>query len=156
MLSQGRVDGTGGRGFYSGLEETLLHIVDSLHNATVVSDMLLQAEEIFCKSDQNSNQDTNLLVAGVWKPVTNVLSERFPGMFTVGVAAAMHRAFTSLEKFTFELLRVLLGQPNSTPVIGTKNDAVKLAYHRVCRHPDVVAFRNKWKLDLYFQVIMLK
>ena len=159
MLSQGRVDGTGGRGFYSGLGESLGHILESLMAAPGVADLLRLTEGIF--HPVSSNQNTiiykdDILVSGIWKPVTTVLAERYHGMFSVGVAVAMHRAFTALEQFAREIPRTFLLTSDSTGNIGgiNRNSGVTIAYARLCRHPDVVAFRNKWKLDLYFQVTL--
>lgn len=148
------MDGTGGRGFYAGLEEALLHIIEHLGSAPGVRELLLLAEEIFCKHhDSSATEKVDFLVCGVWKPVATVLAERFQGMFSVGVAVAMHRAFTALERFIKEIPRVLLAKEGTET--GDKNfDAmVNASYGRMCRHPEVVGFRNKWKLDLYFQVL---
>lgn len=157
------MDGTGGRGFYTGLDESLQHILEKLAAAPGVSDLLRIAEGIFCPvgaSGVSSYVHKNdFLVAGVWKPVTTVLAERFHGMFSVGVAVAMHRAFTAIEKFTREIPRVFLlnasngnSSSNGGEGRGGGGNSANAAYARLCRHSDVVAFRNKWKLDLYFQV----
>ena len=153
MLSQGRVDGTGGRGFYAGLEEALIHIVNTLSTSSGVSDLLLLAEDIFASSYAGlESEATDFLVNGVWKPVATLLAERFQGMFSVGVAVAMHRAFTALERFVKEIPLVLLAEKKHDAGDKTFESVVEAAYGRICRHPEVVGFRNKWKLDLYFQV----
>lgn len=153
VLSQGRVNGTGGRGFYAGLEEALVHIVATLATAPGVSELIALAEDIFSRPDTGTvPEDSDFLVNGIWKPVATVLVERFQGMFSVGVAVAMHRAFSALEHFTAEIPRVLL--------VGSddKSEAsylmIAAAISRMSRHPEIVGFRNKWKLDLYFQVLL--
>ena len=74
-------------------------------------------------------------------------------MFSVGVAVAMHRAFTALENFIKEIPRVLLARDGAAAGDKYSSVMVNVAYARMCRHPEVVGFRNKWKLDLYFQVL---
>ena len=152
-LSQGRVDGTGGRGYYSGLEESLSHIVENLAAVPGVRDLLMLAEDEFstskskdCIGSAQPGYGNNFLVASVWKPVISILTDRFSGMFTVGVAVAMHRAFMAVERFSFDIPRILLCEDKKV------TDSVKSAYVRLCSDPEVVAFRSKWKLDLYFQV----
>jgi hypothetical protein len=173
------VDSTGGRGFYAGLQDVLMQVLTSLRVAPGVADFLVLAEQVFCdealsdladgKTTHGTNATaTDVLVHGVWKPVAAVLAERFASMLNVGVAVAMHRAYSAVEHFIASLAETLLLYPDD-PVSG-REEQVKLLFNgddsgpsalvsnatsRVLRHADVVAFRNKWKLDIYFQVTAL-
>lgn len=153
VLSQGRVDGTGGRGYFCGLEESLSQLLKNLSEVTGVCDLLQLNEEIYgvvVEETRISNGD--LILNGVWKPISSVLSERFSGMFSVGVATAMHRSFLAFENFMYQLPRLLLCTSHSDE---NKSTLISNAYTRLNQHPDVVAFRNKWKLDIYFQVYFI-
>lgn len=169
LLTQGRVDATGGRGFYAGLQEILMQVLTSLRAASGVADFLVLSEQVFCdETHRNQAQGaavTDVLVHGVWKPVAAVLAERFAGMLSVGVAVAMHRAYSAVEHFIASLAGSLLLPPEGQD--AQRQEKVRLLFggndqgpsnlvasatNRVLRHADVIAFRNKWKLDIYFQV----
>jgi hypothetical protein len=172
LLTQGRVDSTGGRGFYAGLQDVLMQVLASLRATPGVADLLVLSEQVFCDEaladGKAASGATDVLVHGVWKPVAAVLAERFAGMLSVGVAVAMHRAYSAVEHFIASLAETLLLPPEDQ--VSGREDQVQLLFGgddkgplalvsnattRVIRHADVVAFRNKWKLDIYFQVTSL-
>ena len=151
VLTQGRVDGTGGRGFYGGLEESLLHLLGTLRVSPCV--------RVFCSGGDDTTAiattaaaGTDMLLRGIWKPVSTILSEKFPGMFSVGVAMAMHRAYSAVETFLMELPSLLAGDGHSESPVCCDQSGIEAARRRINRSHEVNSFRSKWKLDIYFQV----
>ena len=115
-------------------------------------DVLMISEEICAQNQQpHTGSSTDILLNSIWKPVAAVLSDRFPGMFNVGVAAAMHRAYSAVERFLFDIPRVMLAPANGT-VLQCSAESMEKAAARLLGSAEVSAFRSKWKLDVYFQV----
>ncbi len=129
----------------------MIQLLKNLSEVSGVCDILKLNEVIYGTPDDICVEDTrifdgDLIVNGVWRPISAVLSERFSGMFSVGVATAMHRSFLAFENFLYQLPRLLLCSSDDNESL------ISNAYKRLYSHPDVVGFRCKWKLDIYFQV----
>lgn len=63
----------------------------------------------FNDDNDNSIPVIDLLVMGVWYPVTTHLADKFPNIFSVGIAETLHRAYCAVESFTAELSSLLPG-----------------------------------------------
>lgn len=164
LLTQGKVDGNGGRGSYLGLQPALESLALQVMSALA---MPLQAcEEIYppvplisCDSTSSSgkcdNIDNNqpsqsipnasvpidLIIKGVWIPVTALLKEKFSGMFSVGIAGTLARCYTAVESFT-----LLLHKSDGS---ADRIDSIRRDFST---HPAIQEFHDQWKLDLYLQV----
>jgi hypothetical protein len=109
VLTQGRVDSTGGRGSFSGLKDALNSILSDLKNSLITPFKIAEqiSLSIPTKSDSNlddlyddrneespednerppessqlSTPSIDLLINGVWAPVTSLLAEKFPNIFS--------------------------------------------------------------------------
>ena len=162
LLTQGRVDGNGGRGSYLGLKSALETLASQV--AAALAAPLLACAETFpvtnpsghdgvgASSSGSGNGAINmnkthapvpidLIVNGVWLPVAALLKERFSGMFSVGIAGTLARCYTALEAFVD-----ILKESEVTADIsgGMRRD--------IASHPAIKSFHDCWKLDLYLQV----
>ena len=104
-LSQGRVDGTGGRGSFAGLKESLNSIVADVKFSLLEPFRL--AEEMTSVADDQVLPPVDFLVNGIWYPVTNHLANKFPNIFSVGIADTLYRAYTAVEDFTADISSLL-------------------------------------------------
>jgi len=171
------VDGKGGRGSYSGLEEALQLVLDTLStntNTTATSaagapstpsfllTCLQVGEDILASAPSTEADDTveiattdktdktdkagankrsvDLVVHGVWRPLTELLGERFGDMFSVGIPSTLSHCYRCLTRFVQKLQ--VLCDPAYAEAIG----------RRLHGHPLVTSFFARWKLDLYFQL----
>lgn len=152
LLTQGKVDGSGGRGSYAGLQPALESIASQVMTALV---MPLQAcSETFpvfenqpidnSSSSSNDNppvlRPIDLIIRGVWVPIASILTEKFPGMFSVGIASTLARCYRAVETF----IAVLQTQSDSIT-----NNSIKID---LASHSSVAPFHDNWKLDIYLQV----
>lgn len=104
--------------------------------------LFVACEELYASNDKVNtlSRDIDLIVDGVWGPVASALTERFPGMFTVGIADTFSRCFLALEAFMLSL----------TKVAGPRFQESVLM--RIQFHPKVREFMSKWRLPLYLQL----
>ena len=128
-LTQGRVDGAGGRGSFAGLEAALLAVLSKLDQS--VLSLLATSEALGC----------DLVIGGAWCPVTTLISERFPGMFGVGIASVMATCMKAFEAFNATLGTELLGPDYTTDFM-----------RRLALDSRVIGFRARWNLDLYLKL----
>ena len=150
LFTQGRVDDTGGRGSYLGLKSALELLAVQIMAALVGP--LQTFADTFPGTDINDTSGASssgngsdvsiairarstidLIVRGVWHPVATLLIEKFPGMFSVGIAGTLSRCYTAVEAFV--------------SILDKSYREGDLA-----SHPAVAQFHNNWKLDLYLQV----
>ena len=98
-------------------------------------------------SSLRMSRDIDILVNGVWIPVINILSEKFPGMFSVGIANTFSRCYLSVHSFISALCDMVesLSQFKDQ---GKGKDLVK----RIHNHKETRQFNEKWKFSLYLQV----
>ena len=148
MLTQGRVDGTGGRGSFSGLRESLDNVLSDIRYALLTPFRLAEATNpTLSEDDENCHiPSVDFLVNGIWLPITTHIADKFPNMFTVGIADTMFRAYGAIEGFTANLSRLLLGES------GDEDGSICSVVGRLRFHPSIIAFHSRWKLDLYYQV----
>jgi hypothetical protein len=161
LLTQGRVDGNGGRGSYLGLKSALEALASQV-TAALAMPLIVCAETfpattlkghdgIGASSSGNGNENgsasstsapvpIDLIVNGVWLPVAALLKEKFSGMFSVGIAGTLARCYTALEAFVLILKESEVAADNS----GGIRD--------ISSHPAIKNFHGYWKLDLYLQV----
>lgn len=140
-LTQGRVDGSNGRGSYSCLSEGLEGIVRVLKAA--LQPALEASEEISINFPLNNKcKSIDLIVDGIWIPITSLLVERFPGIFSAGIASTFGRCYSAVDKFN-----------NSLKLISGENWK-KIISDRLEFHPLLIEFHGKWKLELYYQLRM--
>jgi len=155
LLTQGRVDGKGGRGSYSGLEEAFEAILEALCPTSSRSSSpsllthFLRVAETTTSSTTRSTSSTSqegeqvavdLITCGIWKPLADLLQARFADMFSIGIPATLslcYRAHSSV-------LARLAG------AAGPEHTAAVTA--RLKTHALVMGFFKRWKLDLYFQL----
>lgn len=150
LFTQGRVDDTGGRGSYFGLQSALELLAAQVMAALVGP--LQSFADTFPGTDINDTSGASssgngsdvsiavrarpsidLIVRGVWLPVATLLVEKFPGMFSVGIAGTLSRCYMAVEAFVSILDKSYKEGDLSS-------------------HPAVAQFHNSWKLDLYLQV----
>jgi hypothetical protein len=140
-LTQGRVDGSSGRGSYSCLSKGLEGIVRVLKAA--LQPALEASEEISMNFPLNiKGKSIDLIVNGIWVPITSLLVERFPGIFSAGIASIFGRCYVAVDKFN-----------NSLKSISGENWK-KIISDRLEFHPFLIEFHGKWKLELYYQLRM--
>jgi hypothetical protein len=163
LLTQGRVDGNGGRGSYLGLQTALETLASQVMGALAVP---LQACVATYPEIVRSNMEPadassssasdlscspvamipmDLIVKGVWLPVAALLTDKFPGMFSVGIASTLAHCYKSVEVF----LSILDKQ---SEVIMSSSGRTGSG---ILTHPAVKAFHENWKLDLYLQVHLI-
>ena len=165
-LTLGRVDGAGGRGSYSGLKEALAGLLVAL-GASLTAPLTL-AEGVFGGGQEHVGDagTADLLVCGVWVPVLAVLQERFPGLFSVGIASTLARCYRAVEAFTQSLVDLVdfpglaataasasgatSGSGQSGAAAAAELRAAVLA--RVQSHPAVRELHARWDLSLYGQL----
>lgn len=133
-LTQGRVDGSGGRGSYAGLNEAFHEIVSNLQ--TNLQTILSIAEEEF----NSSKYALDLIVRGVWRPISGLLLERFHSIFNIAIADSFSRCYLAYEEFKASLS--LLAGPAWTDSISKRLNQSSL----------VKDLDSKWKLDVYFHL----
>ncbi len=207
LLTQGKIDGEGGRGSYAGLGDTLLTLVTRIghrHSETfrsceqmfallsddsnissdtstspslsfkllsgndddnsVEGDKYTDTESVPSSSSSSSGDNDNnavtmtslpyevdLLVSGVYVPVLNLLSEKFPGMFSVGIATTFATCYFSVKAFATALCNLLQTSSSSSSWSTAERQQVML-HHRLLSHPVTHAFSTQWRFPLYLQV----
>ena len=157
LLTQGRVDGVGGRGSYLGLQSALESLASQVMAAlvqplkafsetfpnTATCDFLPTSSSGHKSEDSVSSVSTpiDFIVNGVWLPVATMLEEKFPGMFSVGIAGTLSRCYMAVGSFV-----AMLEKSDSTSSVPATTKGEFAA------HPAIAHFHNHWKLDLYLQV----
>ena len=164
LLTQGRVDDTGGRGSYLGLRSALESLAAQVMAALVMPVQV--CEETFPRTGLDSEgcsssgtdalkplATIDLIMRGVWQPVAALLAEKFPGMFSVGIAGTLSRCYLAVEAF----VSALENQDPRSSMNGRLADHSREGRRErdLSSHPAVAQFHNSWKLDLYLQVSTL-
>ena len=79
------MDGTGGRSSFSGLQECLANVLEvvcqSLNQFIIPDNYPLPAD--LCKKEIDKTY-RSIVLRGVWIPISNLLLEKFSGMFSAG------------------------------------------------------------------------
>ena len=142
-LTQGRVDGSLGRGSFSGLGDCLMQVVHVIK--LQVSDALVLVEELLSQQFQTWKDcpPIDLVVNGVWVPVLNTLKKNYSGMFSSGMADVFHSCYNATHQFIEALCEICGPQ--------WKDSITK----RLKSHQSYVDFKVLWKMDLYFQVVYM-
>ena len=142
MLTQGRVDGTGGRGSYAGLQEALEGLATSVFHAVALPRKV--CNDTFPQHTAGEVAPVDLMVNGVWLPIAALLAERFPGMFSVGIASTMARCYSAVSRFAsiLEQREQLASSAAASATIASPS-SFKQAVDK---------FNQNWKLDLYLQL----
>lgn len=99
LLTQGRVDGTGGRGSFAGLEETLLELSSQLKSVLQEPLKIIEEQRYAAIIDQKFD----IIINGIWKPIAGLLSTRFPSMFTIAIADTFARCYLACDLFKSSL-----------------------------------------------------
>jgi len=145
-LTQGRVDGTGGRGSFAGLRQSLDSIITDLRRSMSapfgIAESVVHSFVGLVSAEDKIPLD--LVFNGVWNPVAAHLADKFSSMFTVGIANTFFTAYSAVEGFTTDLSGLL--QSDVEP--GNKEKVS----NRLRRHPTLISFHGKWKLDIYYQL----
>ena len=112
----------------------------------------------------------DLLVRGVWLPVMNYLADKFPNMFSVGIADTLHRVYAAVELFTARTSVLLRSEKRDvnldideinrsgelredpSPTEREGESEVCAVAGRMRTHSALHEFHSKWKLDIYYQV----
>ncbi len=150
-LTQGRVDGTGGRGSFAGLSESLEHILFQIrnrHNMIIreFEDMHTLPGRIDDTSEFTHDTEplwlgeTDLVVESVWIPVATILSERFPGMFSVGIANIFARCYQAIHNF-LENMSLIAGPEYANSI-----------KRRLRSNSSIHDFDSKWRISVYLQL----
>ena len=155
LLTAGRVDGTGGRGSFAGLGDALTAVLKHVRSRLQEPLRLLElcfpsplcCDNINVDMDHYMDAPIDILVSGIWMPIASLLSERFPGMFSVGIASVLQRCYADVEAFSIGVGEI--GVPGNC-ASGSVSDI--WIHRRVINHPAVVAFNKRWGLELYLQV----
>jgi hypothetical protein len=137
MLTQGRVDGTGGRGSYFGLESTLIDLVQQLK--TLLGLVVDVVEQQLTSTMSKSSCD--VVVKGIFLPVASLLSERFPSMFTIAIADNFARCFLAYDRFR-----------SAIRTIPQEASSIESVSQRLLRSQIVIQIDDKWRMDVYFHL----
>ena len=138
-LTQGRVDGQGGRNSFSGLPSALEQLMQDV-SARLGNAVLLCEIEF---AGKGAGLPVDIVLHGIWLPVMTHLESRFEGLFSSAIASTFHTCFSSVEWLT--LTCASLGGESFAPVIQ----------RRICLNKHVKDFHSRWKLDLYVLVIRI-
>lgn len=200
LLTQGKIDGSGGKGSYMGIQAALEvlgkqvvvgldvplrvccetfpdidsssdnessgHIINYSNSSNGsssgsngsgnISSTTTSSSSIYNNiNDYPSSLPLDLIVKGVWLPVANLLSEKYPGMFSVGIAKTLVTCYKGVESFLNILQSKMNDLSNGNDDSGNNNndkDTLKKSKRELISYPSVLTFHDKWQLDLYLQV----
>lgn len=146
VLTQGRVDGTGGRGSFAGLRQSLDIILSDLRTYMIEPFQIAESvvHSVVGLVSGEAHIPLDLIISGVWAPVVAHLAEKFSSMFSVGIANTFYTAYVAVEGFTTDLALLLQTEVN----IVTSEKITS----RLRSHPALLTFHGKWKLDIYYQL----
>lgn len=133
LLTQGRIDGTGGRGSYAGLSNVLREII--MHIRFMLQSMLISVEEL-----QGNQMSIDIIIKGIWEPITKMLHEKFSGIFTSAIPDSFARCFIAYQSFRADIISIA----------GDK--FFQQISYRMSNHPAVVSVDALWQLDIYFHL----
>lgn len=164
-LTQGRLDGSAGRGSFGGLLDTLIAFSEQMKTSLQIPiDLVEQSlahapnpNPAYCNpsnpnpnssnaysTSPNPNPSTvrglDLVIHGIWIPVSSLLIERFPTMFNVAIPSTFSRCFRACEAFKHALAHV--SGPQHAPLLT----------RRLAQHPSVLGFQQRWRFDVYYQL----
>jgi hypothetical protein len=150
-LTHGKIDGKEGRGSFSGLSDVLLLLLTTLKKSPSLMMLISQLEDflplsssVSMKKNQHnpSLSEVDLIVNGIWKPVANVLIERFNSMFSIGITMTFAKCFLSVQNFLSALSFTLLSNSRYHQTILS----------RLLSCDCTQTFMKKWKSDTYYQL----
>lgn len=87
-----------------------------------------------------ASPNVDLPVLGVWVPVSTLLVDRFPGMFSTGIADTFARCYTAVRSF----------QDGVSAIAGPSHQVT--VARRLQAHNSVKEFSGRWRLVLYLQL----
>ncbi len=138
-LTQGRIDGSSGRGTFAGLTEALENVLKVLKSLLL---SVFSATEHVISGTNSIDIPLDIVINSVWKPIMALLSERFPIMFNTAIANTFKHCYNAYEKFNLSI----------TDIAGIEwKEAVSL---RMKSNQSVKLYDEKWKFDLYYRIRM--
>lgn len=138
-LTQGRIDGSSGRGSFAGLTEALENILKVLKSLLL---SVFNATEHVISSTNSAVMPLDIVINSVWKPIMALLSDRFPVMFNTAIANTFKHCYNAYEKFNLSII----------DIAGTEwKEAVS---SRMKSSQSVKLYDEKWKFDLYYRIRM--
>lgn len=157
------MDGKGGKGSFSGLEDSLQSILSSISNSNVLLNYLSVAEEVATTTINTNNSSSSISTTntttsnisanssiaidfishGIWLPIATLLSERFSEMFSIGIPIILSSCYRTINQFLEDLVVVLCKHQSYN---------IEIIRNRLFAHSSVIQFKEQWKLDLYFQL----
>lgn len=175
-LTIGKLDGKYGRGSFSGLQESLLAIIDHLSKTLIP--LLLQVTQTInltlvhntqpalssLSSQQQTPRPINFLINGIWKPIITYLQEKFIQIFTIALPEIFITCYQSVHTFTQRVFS-LIEQPtssSSSTVICSSSCSYISASSSSSSFPSLIEefygsseyqqFVSMWNIDLYSQL----
>ncbi len=147
VLTQGRVDGAGGRGSFAALKQTLLGLVSAIAPALKTPICLLDSVTLPDSSTStahnvSSNGGADILMRVLWKTVADLLESKFPGIFSTGIASTLHSSYEAVMRFTTEVHTLAVKWSLSTST-DTWQPQSTVEY---------TSFNKNWRFDLYFSL----
>jgi hypothetical protein len=139
MFSPGRVDGTGGRNSYAGLEELVTQVMEHLKGQ--LGEMILALEPYTNITFESVGDVTkqvkslDIVLNCIWIPIANIFYTSFGNMFTNGNINVFFYCYKSFHFFILGL----------SQLYGSR-------HQYFLNHSSVTQFNKKWGLELYFQV----
>ncbi len=138
-LTQGRIDGSSGRGTFAGLTEALENVLKVIRSLLL---SVFNATENVIAGTNSTVIPLDVIINSVWKPIMALLSERFPIMFSTAIANTFKHCYNAYEKFNQSI----------TDVAGVEwKDVVS---RRMKSNETVKLYNEKWKFDLYYRIRM--
>lgn len=145
-ITQGRIDGSGGRGSFAGLEDTLQAIVRSircqLEPFLAIGESVISATEILPLRTVKSVKQANAcdLVMLIWENIANTLSDRFPSMFSIGIPNTFSYCYRAVDAFHSAVWKIAGGKWEEQ------------VSQRLQKSIAFQQFQSRWKLDMYYQL----
>ena len=140
-LTVGKVDGSDGRGSYSGLQDCLSHILTTLKNSNLHL-FLQNAEDILVSGGKDEHSGIDLVINGIWVPIAQHLEEKFPNIFNIGIPHVFAHIYRSILNFLHSLPSLF--QSNNNTSNGLRN--------RLQHAAPIASFLQRFKLDLYYSL----
>ena len=135
VMTQGRVDGTGGRGSYAGLQSCFQEVLSELK--TILFIPLTITEKLF---DSGINSSLDLIINSIWKPISSHLVERFPGMFTIAIPNTFSVCYLAYNDFKQSL----------TQLAGI--EYIERISKRIQSNELLTEFELRWNIEMYFHL----
>lgn len=128
LLSAGKVDGEGGKGFFSGLRTALQGVLHFISSHQLLSCLL-----VACHLHLGGSLD--LAERGILQPVFQHITEKFGQIFSIGIASIFSACYRSLHDFVAQFGSLLNLPPGQLLQSGV-----------------VRSFLAQFKLETYYQL----